>query len=67
MVGSGLPQCIKALHSLETDQDILHGIIKRVSHVKLSRNVGRRDHDGKRSFSFVHFGMEIFLIQPLLI
>ena len=48
MVGTRLPQSLVALHSLITDQDILHGVIQCMTHVQLTGNVWRRHHDGER-------------------
>ena len=71
MVGTRLPQCLIALHSLVTDQDILHGVIQRMSHMKLSGNIWRRHHNRERllavSASALCIGVEIFAVQPFLI
>ena len=67
MVCSGLPERIVALHPLKADQDILHGIIQRMPHVKLSRNIWGRDHNRKRGFGMINFRMEVLLIKPLLV
>ena len=65
MVGSRNPQRIVALHSLVTDQDILQGIVQRVSHVQLSCNIGRRHDNRERFFTPIHLCMEILFLQPL--
>ena len=67
MVRTRLPEGIVALHTFKTNQDILHRIVKRMAHVKLSRDIGRRNDNRKRSLRLVHFRMEILLIQPFLI
>ena len=67
MVGSRLPQCIIPLHSLVADQDILHGIIQCMSHVKLTGNIWRWHHNGKRFLAAVYFCMKIPIVLPLLI
>ena len=67
VVGSRLPQRLIALHALITDQDILHGIVQRVSHVKLPGYIGRRHHNGKRFLVRINFSVEILLLQPFLI
>ena len=67
MVRSRLPKCVIALHPLKANQNILHGIVKRMSHVKLSCNVWRRNYDCKGFLRSVHLCVEIFLIQPVLI
>ena len=67
MIGSRLPQCFITLHSLETDQDILHGLIKCMSHMKLSGYVRRRHNNGKRFFIWIYFCVEVSVIHPFLI
>ena len=67
VVGSRLPQCIITLHSLITDQNILHGVVERMSHMKLSGNIWRRHHDGKRFLTAVHFRMEIAVVLPFFV
>ena len=67
MVCSGLPERIVALHPLKTDQNILHRIIKRMPHVKLSRNIWGRNHNGKGCLGMIYFCMKVFLVKPLLI
>ena len=67
MVGAGLPQCVVALHSLITDQDILHGVIQCVTHMQLTGYVWRRHHNGKWFLASVYFCMKIFFVQPFLV
>ena len=67
MVGSRLPQCFISLHSLETDQDILHGLIECMSHVELSGYVRRRHNDCKWFFIWIYLCMEVSVIHPFLI
>ena len=67
MIRSRLPQRIVALHSLIADQNILHGIIQRMSHMQLSRDIWRRDHNGKGCLCAIHLGVEILFVHPLLV
>ena len=67
MVRSRLPECIVPLHPFEPYENILHCIIKGMSHMELSRDVWWWNHDCKRFFAVIYFGMEIFLIQPFLV
>ncbi|CCX63430.1 uncharacterized protein BN785_00852 [Firmicutes bacterium CAG:791] len=67
MVGPGLPQCIIALHSLKADDDVLHRLIQRMSHVELTGNVRRRDHNRKRKLRMIHLRMKILLLFPVLV
>ena len=60
MVRSGLPQRLISLHSLITDQYILHGVIQGMSHMKLACDIGRGHNNGKGLFAAVHLCMEIF-------
>ena len=67
VIGAGLPQSVIALHALPADQDILHCIVECMTHMELSGNVRRRDHDGKRCAAVIHFRVEVFLIFPVFI
>ena len=67
MVGSRLPEGFVSLHSLKTDENILHGFIQGMSHVQLSRNVWRGHNNGKWFFVSVYLGMEVFVVQPFLV
>ena len=67
MIRSRLPKRIVSLHSLITDQNILHGVVQCMSHMKLPGNIWGRDHNGKGRFGMIHLGMKILLIQPFLI
>ena len=67
VIGSRLPQCIISLHSLEADKNVLHGVVKRMSHVQLSCDIWRRDHNGKRFFGVIHFRVKVLLLQPFFI
>ena len=44
------PQGAVSLQSLQPGQYVLKGLVQRMSHVKLSCNVWRRHHNGKRFF-----------------
>ena len=67
MVGAGLPQCVVTLHSLITDQDILHGVVQCMPHVELSCDIWGRDHDGEGGLTVIYLRMKILFVQPLLI
>ena len=67
MVRTRLPQCFVALHTFETDQDILHGIVQGMAHMQLAGNVRRRHHDGEWFLIRIDFGMEIAAVYPFLI
>ena len=67
VVGSRLPQCVVTLHSLITDQDILHRVVQSVAHMELTGYVWRRHYNGKRFLASVYFCMEVFLVQPFLV
>ena len=67
MVCSRLPQSLISLHPLITGQNILHGIVQSVSHVKLPCNVWRRHNNRKRLFVRIFPGSEILIIQPFLV
>ena len=67
MVGTGKPKGRSALHSSETDQNILKGIVKGVSHVKLTGNIGRGYNDGVGFLFGINLGMEESTIYPKFI
>ena len=67
VVGSGHPERAITAHALEADDGILQSFIESVSHVKLTRNVRRRNHDGERLFVFVNFRSEIACVTPLAV
>ena len=67
MVGTRLPQCLIALHSLVTDQDILHSVIQRMSHMKLAGYVRRRHYDCKWFLIWIYFCVEVSVVHPFLI
>ena len=58
MVASRKPQRAVSLHSLPADQHVLQGLIQGMSHVKLSRNVWRRHHNGERFLVWIHLGIK---------
>ena len=67
MVSSRLPECLIALHSFETDQDILHGLIQCMSHMQLSGYIGRRHYNCKRFFVRINFCMKVSVIHPFFV
>ena len=67
MVSSRLPQCFVALHSLETDENVLHSFIKCMSHMQLSGYVWRRHNNGKWFLIRVYFCMKISVVHPFLV
>ncbi len=67
MIRSGLPERVISLHPLKADDDILHGLVQRVSHVQLTGDIRRRNDNGERLFAVIHLGVEILLLFPLLI
>ncbi len=67
MIRSRLPKRIISLHSLKPNQNILHCVVKRMSHMKLPRNIGGRNNNCKRFFAFVNLCMKILLVKPFLI
>ena len=67
VVRSGLPEGVVALHALPADQDILHGIVQGVAHVKLTCDIRRRDHDREGRLAVIHLGVEVLLFLPVFI
>ncbi len=71
MIGAGQPERIKALHALETNQDVLQCVVQGVTQMECAGNIWRRDHDGKWLFRWIGNGVKIasrfpHLIQPVL-
>ena len=58
VVGAGHPQRFITLHALGADEDILQGLVERVTHVQLTGHVRRRDNDGIGFLVRVDLGME---------
>ena len=60
VVGAGLPQHVLAAHALETAEDVLQGVVERMTHVQRAGHVGRRDDDavGRRLGAFGPAGAE---------
>ena len=67
VVRARLPECGVALHSAETNQDILHRIVERMAHVQLSRDVRRRHDNAKRLFPLIYLRVKITAVHPALI
>ena len=67
MVGSRLPESLVSFHSFEADQDILHGLVKGMAHMKLPGNIGRRHYYCKRFFFGVYFCVEVAVVHPFFV
>ncbi|MPN51429.1 hypothetical protein SDC9_199074 [bioreactor metagenome] len=67
MVGAGHPKRLKSLHTLIANQNILQGVVERVTHMKLPGDVGRRNDNGKRLFVRIGFGVKIVALNPTII
>ena len=61
------PQRRVALHALGTNQNILQGFVKRVTHMQLTGYIRRRNNNRKRLFVFVYFCIEVALFFPRLV
>ena len=64
VVGARHPQSLVALHALGTDQDILKGLVERMTHMELAGYVRRRDNDGIGFLFRIDFGMEEAGVVP---
>ena len=67
MVCTWLPKGIISLHPFPPDQNVLHGIIKGMSHMELSCNIWRRNYDSIRFFGFINFCMKILFFFPFAV
>ena len=65
MVSTRHPQRLVSLHTAPTNENILQRIIECVTHMQLSRNIGRRHHDGIRLFVRVNRRMETIVFLPI--
>ena len=64
MVGAGKPQGIIALHPSPSDENILQSVVKGVAHMKLTRDIRRRDNYAVRLLFGVNLRVEIFALKP---
>ena len=67
MIHAGNPQSGITLHPLETNQNVLKRRVHRMTHVKLTGNVGRGHYNGKRLFIRISFGVKVSAVVPELI
>ena len=67
VVGAGEPECAEAAHALVADENVLQGVIQGVTHVKLTRDVGRGHDNSEGLFGFVGRGGEVTLFAPIFI
>ena len=63
VVGTRHPAGVLALHAGAAHQHILNGVVEHVTHMKYSRNIGRRNDYSVR-MTTVRFRMKQFLLQP---
>ena len=64
MVCSGKPQCGITAHTLPADKNILQGLVKGVTHMELSRNVGRWNYNSVGLFLGVSCRLEAIVVYP---
>ena len=64
MVGAGHPQGLIALHPLGADEDILQGLVKRVTHVELAGHVRGRNDNRIGFLVRIDLGMEKAGVVP---
>ena len=67
VVAAGQPQSLKALHALIADQNVLQRAVHGVTHVELTRHVGRGHDDAEGFFVGIGLGAEAVVIHPHLI
>ena len=67
MVGARNPESVKALHTFETDYDVLKSFIKCVTEMELTCDIGRRYHNCKRRFATAFFRCEISFFTPVCV
>jgi hypothetical protein len=64
MVGAGQPERGDALHAPVPDLYILQTVVERMSQVKDTGYIGRRNYNGKRPFVPVYFRLKMALAFP---
>ena len=67
VVGTGQPQRVVTLHTLETNKRILDGVVQSVSEVQLSRDVGRRRNHAKVRLAHFRLGSKVPLVHPPMV
>ena len=67
VVGTRHPQCRITLHALGTDQNILQGFVKCMTHMQLTRDIRGRNDNGIRFFVLIYFCIEVAVFFPFLI
>ena len=67
VVGSRLPKRVISLHPPPPDQNVLEGIVQRMAHVQLSRNIRRGNHNGIGRLILLHFCVEVSSLFPLTV
>ena len=66
VIGPWHPAGLETLHAFIADHNILQRIIERVTHVKDSGDIRRRDDDRVRLFWGVRCGVESIIVFPIL-
>ena len=64
MICTRQPQSAIALHAAPTDQNILQRLVESMTHMQLTGNVRRRDHDRVRLFLRIRLGVKIISLCP---
>ena len=64
VIGAGEPEGGVALHPFEAHDDVLEGLVQRVTHVEFSGDVGRRDYHREGGLAVVHLRGEVALLAP---
>ncbi len=67
MVGTGEPQGAIALHTLKTHYDVLHSFVHSVTHMELTRDIGRGHNDSERNLVVIPNCLETALFFPVFI
>ena len=67
VVGAGEPEGGDAGHAAIADERVLEGFLQCVPQVKLTRHIGRRHDDDVGLLAGLGNGVEIVLVQPVLV
>ena len=67
VVGTGEPQCVETLHTLEANKRVLDGVVKAVAKVQLTCDVWWRSNHREVWLTGLCFGCEVALLHPPLV
>ena len=68
MIGARLPECVMTTHAMITREGIHDSVVKGVTHMQRTGDIGWRQHDAERLGAVVHMlGLEITGGFPVIV